>query len=115
MFPRYLFIHLSNETDDWRPIRSTVGVAALVKFGQEPARVPDNLIKNLQEREDAHGLQIINNINYVPGDKVRITEGPFEGYEAIFSCTAANERVIVLLKIAETYVKLKLDQSLIGQ
>ena len=25
MFPRYLFIKLSDQTDDWRPIRSTIG------------------------------------------------------------------------------------------
>ena len=27
MFPRYLFIYLSDQTDDWRPIRSTIGVS----------------------------------------------------------------------------------------
>ena len=27
MFPRYLFIHLCSENDDWRPLRSTVGVS----------------------------------------------------------------------------------------
>lgn len=113
MFPRYLFIHLSDETDDWRPIRSTIGVAALVRFGQEPARVPDNLIQCLRSREDAEGILIPSTKDYVPGDKLRIAEGPFEGYEAIFSCNTAKKRVIVLLKIAESFIKLELDQSLI--
>src|SRR3990170_842183 len=47
MFPRYLFIYLSDETDDWRPIRSTLGVTTLVRFGQVLAKVPGNLIISL--------------------------------------------------------------------
>ena len=30
LFPRYLFIHLSDQLDDWGPIRSTIGVTHLV-------------------------------------------------------------------------------------
>lgn len=37
LFPRYLFIQLESGVDDWRPIRSTKGVAALVRFGTELA------------------------------------------------------------------------------
>ena len=34
MFPRYLFVHLDQCHDNWGPIRSTIGVSHLVKFGQ---------------------------------------------------------------------------------
>ncbi len=40
MFPRYLFVNLSDLTDDWGPIRSTIGVSNLVRFGNEAARAP---------------------------------------------------------------------------
>ena len=43
LFPRYLFVSLDPETHDWAPIRSTVGVSSLVRFGDEPARVPPDL------------------------------------------------------------------------
>ena len=43
MFPRYLFIHLSDQTDNWGPIRSTLGVSGLVRFGDLPAQVPGRL------------------------------------------------------------------------
>ena len=46
-FPRYLFISLDKETDNWSPIRSTIGVAGLVRFGGMPAVVPENMITNL--------------------------------------------------------------------
>ncbi|OGT30825.1 MAG: hypothetical protein A2W28_06680 [Gammaproteobacteria bacterium RBG_16_51_14] len=113
MFPRYLFIHLSDQADDWGPIRSTIGVSNLVHFGQIPALVPDALITNLRGREDEEGIQIIPAREFQEGDKVRIAEGPFEGYEAIFHSKTARDRVIVLLKIAENYARLKVDQTVI--
>ncbi len=109
LFPRYIFIYLSDEIDNWGPIRSTLGVAALVRFGMEPAKVPDILVQNLKSQEvepDIHPMKILE---FEEGDKVRIAEGPFEGYEAIFSAKDSNDRVLILLKIAENYAKLKIE------
>lgn len=109
MFPRYLFIHLSDETDDWRPIRSTLGVTTLVRFGQVPARVPDSLIASLHGRENEQGIQVLSAPDFQSGQKVRIAEGPMEGYEGIFQSCTARERVTVLLKIAEKTVSVQLS------
>jgi len=109
MFPRYLFIHLSDQTDDWGPIRSTIGVANLVRFAQAPARVPIDLIDTLKEREDNEGIQVIPNKNYHAGDKVRIAEGPFVGFEGVFQETSSRNRVLLLLQIAEKYFQLQLN------
>lgn len=113
MFPRYLFIYLSDKTDDWGPIRSTIGVANLVRFAHSPARVPDKLIDALKQREDSKGVQILANTGFQRGEKVRIAEGPFEGFEAIFQANTSKDRVILLLQIAEKQISLKLDESLI--
>ena len=110
MFPRYLFIHLDNQKDDWGPIRSTIGVQKLVKFGLEAARVPNTLIKYIRERENEDGLVPLPDKEYKQGDKVRINSGPFEGYEAVFSEKQSKDRVIVLLGIAEKHVAINLDQ-----
>ena len=37
MFPRYLFVWLNLEQDNWHSIRSTKGVSHLVTFGDHPA------------------------------------------------------------------------------
>tara|TARA_B100000029_G_C17602480_1_gene966287 strand:+ start:2766 stop:3278 length:513 start_codon:yes stop_codon:yes gene_type:complete len=113
MFPRYLFIYLSDKTDDWTPIRSTIGVSNLVKFGINPAKVPENLILKLKENEQNKGFHDLPDIKLEPGDHLLIAEGPFEGYEATLLSQNANERVTVMLKIAEKYIKIILDQSLI--
>jgi len=109
MFPRYLFINLSDETDDWGPIRSTIGVSTLVRFGMEPAKIPDKLIQELKQREDANGFQIVPIKKINTNDKVRIAEGLFEGYEGIYESNSSKERVIVLLKIAENTTKIQIE------
>ena len=111
MFPRYLFIHLSNETDDWRPIRSTIGVSTFVRFGDLPAKIPDNLIAELQVREDTDGIQVLPDLEYRRGDRVRIAEGPMEGFEGVFQCRTGKQRVLLLLEIAQKAVKIELESG----
>lgn len=106
MFPRYLFIHLSDETDDWRPIRSTLGVASLVRFGQDPARIPNQLIDALRKRETESGYHKLEATTVAKGTPVRIAEGPFEGFEGLYQCSTGKERVVLLLQIAEQAVKI---------
>ncbi|MGB1801057.1 MAG: transcription/translation regulatory transformer protein RfaH [Gammaproteobacteria bacterium] len=110
MFPRYLFIHLDNQEDDWGPIRSTIGVQKLVRFGVEAARIPNTLIEHIRKRENEDGLVCLPDKEYKQGDKVRINSGPFEGYEAIFSEKQSKDRVIVMLGIAEKHIAINLDQ-----
>jgi transcriptional antiterminator RfaH len=100
MFPRYLFVHLSDETDNWGPIRSTIGVANLVRFGSRAARVPNNLIELMRER-DVDGIQTLSPPELQAGDHVRIVEGVMAGYEAIYQARSSKERVVLLLQLAQ--------------
>jgi transcriptional antiterminator RfaH len=99
MFPRYLFIHLDNRSDNWGPIRSSRGVASLVRFGQAAAKVPTGLITALRQREDERGVQIMPVEDYQPGSRVRITDGSFSGYQAVFLAKTGRDRVVLLLDI----------------
>jgi len=74
-----LFIRLNMITDNWGPIRSTIGVTGIVRFGLQPTEVPENLIRTLQAKDDEEGIQntMIQILN--TGDKVRIAEGPMYG------------------------------------
>jgi transcriptional antiterminator RfaH len=111
MFPRYLFIHLSSETDNWAPIRSTLGVVSLVRFGRAAARVPDGLIGALRSREDAQGIQILPVEEYKPGSRVRITQGGFAGYEGIFQAASGRDRVTVLLNVLGRSARTTVDSA----
>ena len=98
-FPRYIFISLDTETDNWSPIRSTFGVAGMVRFGGMPAQVPKILIDKLKNNEDEFGLQSTEKKELKPGDKVGIIGGPFDGYKVVFQKRKSTERVSVLLDI----------------
>jgi transcriptional antiterminator RfaH len=99
MFPRYLFVHLDPCFDNWAPIRSTVGVVSIVRFGDAAARVPDELISDLRRREDEHGICPLPDTDFQPGVAVKIVEGSFAGYEAIFLARAGRDRVMLLLDL----------------
>lgn len=111
LFPRYLFIYLDTHTDNWGPIRSTLGVASLVRFGQEPARIPDELVDFLKAREGEVGLHEWAEQNYRAGDKVRVAEGAFQGYEGILLARNSRERVLVLLDILGRQVRTRINVS----
>ena len=98
-FPRYLFIHLNKETDNWSPIRSTKGVSGMVRFGGVPAVVPEAMIHKLKQNENELGLQSLEKREPKQGDKIGIIAGAFEGHKAIFQKMKKAERVSVLLDI----------------
>lgn len=111
LFPRYLFIHLSDQLDDWGPIRSTIGVTHLVKFGNKPAALPDDLIIRLRSEETEEGIRIPEEKELESGEKVRFIDGSMHGYEAIFECKTGSDRVLVLMDIAGTYTRLNVPAS----
>ena len=111
MFPRYMFIRLDDTNDDWGPIRSTIGVANLVRFGTVPARLPDSLVQLMREREDDEGIQNLPEQELKPGDPVRIVEGVMAGYEAIYQSGSGSKRVILLLEIAERSAQITLKHD----
>jgi transcriptional antiterminator RfaH len=111
LFPRYLFIHLDSETDNWAPIRSTLGVSSLVRFGAEPARVPDEFVAQLRACESREGLHEWAEPEFRPGEVVRVAEGPFQGLEGVLLAPSGEERVILLLDIVGREVRAQLSRS----
>lgn len=111
LFPRYLFVRLSRQGQDWAPIRSTRGAVGLVRVGQETPTVPDFIIEDLRQRCDAQGICNLNgSIDYQPDDLVEIIDGPCAGYRALFKTRTSQDRVIVLLKLLQHQRELELDE-----
>lgn len=102
LFPRYLFISLNPKIDDWSKIRSTRGCISLVRFGELPASVPDSLIQKLKLSEMS---RVANEIEpgFKSGDKVQIIDGLLAGYEGIVTSKNNQQRVTLLLSIAQTH------------
>lgn len=93
LFPGYLFVQLS-ASSNWGRLRSTRGVNRLVAFNGYPLPVAVQLINQLHERSQFATEQLL-----LPGDKVRIIDGPFSGVDAIFQSRKGEERVFLLLNL----------------
>ena len=109
MFPSYVFVQLdtSGQGQSWSPIRSTLGVRELVKFGGYPPKVDAELINALREREQ---LQQSNpQALFAAGDKVVITDGAFAGIEAIYQTTDAERRSMILLSMLNKPVPMRIE------
>lgn len=109
LFPRYLFIHLDIHIDNLAPIRSTVGVTSLVRFGSEPAQVSDELIVFLKSKEGQDGMHEWAEQQYVTGERIRVADGVFQGYEGLFLARTSRERVLVLLDLLDRQIRMQVS------
>ena len=109
MFPRYLFIRLdaSGSGQSWSPIRSTLGVNQLVRFGGQPAKVDGQLIDLIRSREQWTHAQPL----FSEGENVTVADGPFAGLEAIYQNTDAESRSMILLNILSKPVSMRIDTA----
>jgi transcriptional antiterminator RfaH len=110
MFPRYLFVAIDRMTQRWRSIQSTVGVAHLVRNGDEPASVPERIVEELRSREDERGLiRLDHRPRFILGDKIRVVDGVFSACSGLFEGMADRERVAILLDLLGRKVRVVLD------
>jgi len=100
LFPRYLFVGLDRLTQRWRPIRSTAGVLGLVSGGEEPVPVAPEIIDALRRREGEGVFDVLSPAQQLrAGDRVRVTQGPFEDFVGRLMGVADHERVYILLDL----------------
>lgn len=115
LFPTYLFVRFS--LDDLRTIRYTRGVARVVSFGAEPVEVGEEIIGTVHARMDDSGFVqlIVSAPSLKPGQKIRIEEGPFEGFEAVFLEELPDRERVVLLLEAVSSFRVTLPKDAIGR
>lgn len=99
LFPRYIFFQPGSADHSIAPVRSTLGVTNIVRFGQDLAVLrPEVLssIRDFESRRNQAGDQETS--PFQPGLRVRVVEGPLAGMEGLIS-DAAQERVVVLMQL----------------
>jgi transcriptional antiterminator RfaH len=113
LFPRYLFLHAVPNQQSLGPVRSTRGVATLVRFGQKLACLPDPVVEAINERCDDEGLVQLDPVPVEPGDKVRVFDGPLAGLEGIFKERKGEKRALLMAKLLGTESTLEVDALLL--
>lgn len=102
-FPGYMFVQIDPDKMGFPMFERMPFSQGLVRFDSLPASVPEGLIHKLREY-----LRLINGANktlknqFKPNANIRVVDGVFEGYEAIFKTHIKGpERVRVLLKLLD--------------
>ena len=111
LFPRYIFIQLDDQNQNWSPIRSTKGVANFVRFGIKFAKVPNYIIDTIKQQESKTVDKLIDLSKFHKGDAIQIQDGALKGQQAIFSHYDGQMRAIVLLKILHQEQQVTLKES----
>lgn len=99
LFPRYLFIRIDPTLRSTAPVRSTRGAVGLVRFGGQPAAVPEEVIEVVMRRAEADSGVHQNRPLFCAGDPVRLVEGPLAGIGGVFTEQDSEKRAIVLLEL----------------
>jgi transcriptional antiterminator RfaH len=102
-FPSYLFVRMDLQRVEPDIIHWSPGLKGLVEFAHEPAIVSNSFISELQKR--LSGIYIVDTTVFKDAGRAelaQIVEGPFAGYEGIFSSSlSATERAHILLACIE--------------
>ena len=99
MFPRYVFFRPGRAGQSIAPVRSTLGVSNIVRFGVTPASISHALVEALRAFE--HQREHADLATLAPlraGRRVLVCAGPLKGLEGLVSRTA-GQRVTVLLDV----------------
>ena len=116
LFPRYIFIRIDTLQRSTAPVRSTRGVVGLVRFGGQPAVVPDAVMDALLRREDsASGLHQDKRPLFAAGEAIKLVDGPLVGMEGVFTEQDGDKRVIVLLELLGKANKVRVDRDWIAK
>lgn len=102
MFSRYMFIQLDDTTQNWGPIRSTLGVSKLVSFGHIPAKVSPELIEFLRQAPPETVERLFD-----VGSNVRVANGPLKGLEGQYLAHDGETRAFVLVELLGQPQKLR--------
>lgn len=104
LFPSYIFVRINQDAQRWRPILSTLGVRALVRFGDRVGFLNDDFVESLKARE-IDGALVRPEKPFSPGEQVRISGGAFDGLVATILEMNEKDRLVLLLDMLNRPVK----------
>lgn len=113
LFPRYVFFRPGHPAQSIAPVRSTVGVSHVVRFGIAPARVSDELVVALRSFERQREVASLADLSALrAGRRVAVCAGPLKGLEGLISAKAGT-RVTVLLDMLGRETPVSLPEHLL--
>lgn len=97
MFPGYLFAKFVYSKQH-RSVECSHGIRGIIHFGNRLATLSESIVAALQSRVGAEEVVTVDSSIRI-GQPVQITEGPFQGLEAVVTrLLPARERIRILLE-----------------
>src|SRR5690606_28805546 len=100
LFPRYLFVRVV-PPQTWAGIDRIKGVSGLVRFGEDPVAIPDDVIGEIMARCDAEGLMPPPPDRparaFGPGDRIEVVDGLLVGFAGVVRWLDRHGRIAAWL------------------
>ena len=107
MFPSYVIIKMIMTDESWYLVRNTRGVTGFVGPGSKPVPLTEEEVKALGVVERLPAIEL------VPGDTIKVKEGPFEDFIGAVESISQEKRKIkafVSMFGRETLIELDYEQ-----
>ena len=112
LFRSYIFVHIYDK--NYLDVLQTDGVVRFVTFRNERISIPENQIiavKSYLEEDDPINIE---NLEYLPGDRVEVCRGPLRGLLGVFIEVKGKQRVMVEIESIGQRLILNLPKSIIA-
>jgi transcriptional antiterminator RfaH len=104
LFPCYLFALFDLESTLYKVLHTT-GVAGVICAGSTPSEVDTSIIQEISARGE-DGIIEVPQRAFNAGERVRLTDGPMEGFAGIFEhYRSGSKRVALLLNVVGASMK----------
>ncbi len=108
IYPGYVLVEMIVTEDSWYVVRNTPNVTGFVGSGTTPVPVSQSEIDHLKKRMEVEEPK--PKITVKPGELVKITDGPFKGFEGkVSEVDEDREKIKVLVNMFGRDTPVELD------
>ena len=108
IFPGYVLVEMVVTDDSWYVVRNTPNVTGFIGTGTTPTPLSDDEVKSLQKRMGVEEPEY--KIDVEVGAPVRISDGPFKGFEGkVSQIDEARGKIKVLVSMFGRETPVELD------
>jgi len=108
IFPGYVMVKMIVAEDSWYVVRNTPNVTGFIGFGTKPSPISNQEVARIQKRMSVEEPEY--KINVKAGEHIRITDGPFSGFEgAVDSIDEKRGKIKVNVSIFGRETPVNLD------
>jgi transcription termination/antitermination protein NusG len=101
LYPGYIVVHMHINDDTWFAVRETTGIGDFTGAGGRPSpMLPHEVARIIQTEEEESDEAPKLDIKFKSGDRVKVKEGTFEGFEGeVSAIDPQSGKITVMINI----------------